>query len=153
MGDYRNNALIIHNADDSDCCDLRYVSHEIKEGKYELPGLPAVYAPVEEAQTLEILLEDAVSGVRVKLLYGVLAREDIITRSAVITNCGKEEIVVEKAASSCLDFLTGDYDLLSFYGRHTMERNLQRAEIAHGSYVIGSRRGASSHQYLSLIHI
>ena len=58
VGDYRNNALIIHNADDSDCCDLRYVSHEIKEGKYELPGLPAVYAPVEEAQTLEILLSD-----------------------------------------------------------------------------------------------
>lgn len=147
VGDYRNSALIIHNADDSDCCDLRYVSHEIKEGKYGLPGLPAVYALAEEAQTLEILLEDAVSGVRVKLLYGVLSGEDIITRSAVITNCGKEEIVVEKATSSCLDFLTGDYDLLSFYGRHTMERNLQRAEIAHGSYVIGSRRGASSHQY------
>ncbi|MDE5933626.1 MAG: alpha-galactosidase, partial [Lachnospiraceae bacterium] len=147
VGDYRNSALIIHNADDSDCCDLRYVCHEIQEGKYGLPGLPAVYASKEEAQTLEILLEDAVSGVQVKLLYGVLAKEDIITRSAVITNGGKEEIVVEKAMSSCLDFLTGDYDLLSFYGRHTMERNLQRAEIAHGSYVIGSRRGASSHQY------
>lgn len=28
-----------------------------------------------------------------------------------------------------------------------MERNLQRQEIGHGTYAIGSRRGASSHQY------
>lgn len=147
VGDYRNSALVIHNADGSDCCDLRYVRHEIKEGKYGLPGLPAVHAKEEEAQTLEIILEDAVSGVQVCLLYGVLAREDIITRSAVIVNCGEEEIIVEKAASSCLDFLTGDYELLSFYGRHAMERNLQRAEIAHGCYAVGSRRGTSSHQY------
>ncbi|MCM1176066.1 MAG: alpha-galactosidase [Blautia sp.] len=147
VGDYRSSALMIHNADGSDCCDLRYVSHEIKEGKYGLPGLPAVYASPEEAQTLEILLEDAVSGVQVRLFYGVLAGEDILTRSAVITNRGKDPVVVEKAASSCLDFLTGDYELLSFYGRHAMERNLQRVEIAHGNYTIGSRRGTSSHQY------
>ena len=147
VGDYRNSALVIHNVDGSDCCDLRYASCEIKEGKYGLPGLPAVYAEKEEAQTLEITLEDGVNGVQVRLLYGVLEKEDIITRSAVIVNCGKEEIVVEKAASSCLDFLTGEYDLLSFYGRHAMERNLQRAEIGHGSYAIGSRRGTSSHQY------
>lgn len=146
-GDYRGSALKIHNADDSDCCDLRYVSHEIKQGKYGLPGLPAVYASMEEAWTLEILLEDAVSKVQVQLLYGVLAGEDIITRSVIIKNCGGKGIVIEKAASACLDFLGGKYDLLSFYGRHTMERNLQRTEIAHGNYVIGSRRGTSSHQY------
>ena len=146
-GDYRSSALKIHNADDSDCCDLRYVSHEIKQGKYGLPGLPAVYASAEEAETLEILLEDAVSKVQVLLLYGVLAGEDIITRSVKIRNCGAEKIIVEKASSACLDFLNGNYDLLSFYGRHTMERNLQRSEILHGNYVIGSRRGTSSHQY------
>ena len=32
-GDYRSSALVIHNGDGSDCCDLRYVSHEIREGK------------------------------------------------------------------------------------------------------------------------
>ena len=147
MGDYRNSALIIRNEDGSECCDLRYVSHEIKEGKYGLPGLPAVYAANDEAETLEILLEDAVSHVQVELLYGVLEKEDIITRSVKIRNGGAYKITVEKAASACLDFLGGNYDLLSFYGRHTMERNVQRAEIVHGSYKIGSCRGASSHQY------
>ena len=31
VGDYRNSALIIQNADGSDCCDLRYVDYEIKK--------------------------------------------------------------------------------------------------------------------------
>ncbi|MDE5937645.1 MAG: alpha-galactosidase [Lachnospiraceae bacterium] len=147
VGDFRNSALIIRNADGSDCCDLRYVGHETKKEKYRLPGLPAVYADSGEAETLEIYLEDKTGDVRVTLLYGVLEEADIITRSAVIENRGGKGVTVEKAASACLDFLTGRYDLLSFYGRHTMERNLQREEIRHGTYAIGSRRGASSHQY------
>lgn len=146
-GDYWESALVIRNADGSECCDLRYVSHKIKKGKYSLTGLPAVYATEQEADTLEILLEDSVSKVQVQLLYGVLEKEDIITRSVKIINCGTEEIIVEKAASACLDFVTGEYDLVSFYGRHAMERNFQRTKIAHGNYVIGSRRGTSSHQY------
>lgn len=147
MGDYRSSALIIHNGDGSDCCNLRYVSHKIKRGKYHLEGLPAVYAGEDEADTLEILLEDSVSRVQVLLLYGVLENEDIITRSAKIINRSDDRIIVEKAASACLDFLSGSYDLISFYGRHAMERNFQRIPIAHGNYVIGSRRGTSSHQY------
>ncbi|MBD5490077.1 MAG: alpha-galactosidase [Lachnospiraceae bacterium] len=147
IGDYRNSALIIRNHDESECCDLRYVGYNIREGKYGLSGLPAVHADLHEAETLEITLEDRVSKVQVRLLYGVLEEEDIITRSVEIGNNGENTVTVEKAASACLDFISGDYDLISFYGRHAMERNLQRTAIAHGSHVIGSRRGTSSHQY------
>ncbi len=147
VGDYRNSALVIRNADGSECCDLRYVNHEIKKGKYSLSGLPAVYAKEEEAETLRIVLEDSISSVQVQLFFGVLESEDIITRSAKILNLGADTITVEKAASACLDYISGDYDLITFYGRHAMERNFQRAEILHGSTVIGSRRGTSSHQY------
>lgn len=146
-GDYRNSALVVRNHDESECCDLRYTGHEIKKGKYGLPGLPAVYADDQDAQTLEIRLEDTVSRVQVRLLYGVLEEDDIITRSVQIINGGTGSIVVEKAASASLDFMAGNFDLVSFYGRHAMERNMQRASIAHGSQVIGSRRGSSSHQY------
>lgn len=147
VGDFRNSALIVRNADGSDCCDLRYIGHEIKKGKYGLPGLPAVYADSGEAQTLEITLGDKVSGMRVTLLYGVLEDADIITRSVVLENRGEKSVTIEKAASASLDFVTGSFDLLSFYGRHTMERNLQRKTLGHGTYAIGSRRGTSSHQY------
>ncbi len=145
--DYRNSALVIRDHDESECCDLRYTGHEITKGKYGLPGLPAVHADDEEAQTLVIRLEDAVNKVQVYLLYSVLEEDDIITRSAQIINGGTGHVVVEKAASACLDFVAGDFDLVSFYGRHAMERNMQRAPISHGSQLIGSRRGSSSHQY------
>lgn len=146
-GDYRNPAIVIKNTDGSYDSGFRYKGHKISEGKYGIPGLPAVYASGDEAQTLEIYMEDAVTKVQVTLLYGVLPELDIITRSAVIKNAGTGKIYLEKAQAACLDFVNGDYDLISFYGRHTMERNVQRMPVAHGTQSVGSRRGTSSHQY------
>lgn len=146
-GDYRNTCLSIRYADGTYSTDLRFHSYEIIKGKYNLSGLPAVYAKEQEAMTLKITLADPVTDVQVDLMYGVLEEQDIITRSATIRNAGSRDIVVKKAASASIDFLYGTYDLISFYGRHAMERNVQRSEIVHGTQVIGSRRGTSGHQY------
>lgn len=146
-GDYRNAALLIQNADHSESCKLQYAGHTIKKGKYNLQGLPAVYAEENEAETLEIYMEDCVSNLKVTLLYGVVEQLDIITRSVIIENHGSENIIIEKAGSACLELLPGQYDLLSFCGRHTMERTVQRKRIGYGSSVFESRRGTSSHQY------
>lgn len=146
-GDYRSTALIVENADGSTACDLRYRSHHIFNGKYKIPGLPAVYADETESQTLEIVMEDAVTGVEVTLQYGVLPDYDVITRSEKIIYRGEGKICIRKAQSACLDFVQGKYDLLTFYGRHAMERTMQREPVTHGSHVIGSVRGTSSHQY------
>ena len=146
-GDFRNYALNIENADGSQCCNPVYITHEIAAGKYTLKGLPFVRAEENEAETLKIILEDPVTKVERHLLYGVLEKEDIITRSVVIKNAGKAPVTVKKAQSACLDFLHGDYDLIKFYGRHAMERNMERMPVSHESTRIGSRRGTSSHQY------
>ena len=120
-GDFRNYALNIENADGSQCCNPVYITHEIAAGKYTLKGLPFVRAEENEAETLKIILEDPVTKVELHLLYGVLEKEDIITRSVIIKNAGKAPVTVKKAQSACLDFLHGDYDLIKFYGRHAME--------------------------------
>ena len=146
-GDFRSTAFAVENADGSMSCDLRYKSHKIFDGKYNLEGLPAVYASEEEAQTLEILMEDPVTGVKVVLLYGVLPAQDIITRSVCVKNESSGKIFLNKIESASLDFLYGDYELLTFYGRHAMERNVQRVPVVHGTQKIGSVRGTSSHQY------
>ena len=146
-GDFRSTAFAVENADGSMSCDLRYKSHVILDGKYNLEGLPAVYASEEEAQTLEILMEDPVTGVKVVLLYGVLPAQDIITRSVCVKNESSGKIYLNKIESASLDFLYGDYELLTFYGRHAMERNVQRVPVVHGTQKIGSVRGTSSHQY------
>ena len=146
-GDFRSTAFAVENADGSMSCDLRYKSHKIFDGKYNLEGLPAVYASDEEAQTLEILMEDPVTGVKVVLLYGVLPAQDIITRSVSVKNESSGKIYLNKIESASLDFLYGDYEILTFYGRHAMERNVQRVPVVHGTQKIGSVRGTSSHQY------
>ena len=146
-GDFRSTAFAVENADGSMSCDLRYKSHKIFDGKYNLQGLPAVYASDKEAQTLEILMEDPVTGVKVVLLYGVLSAQDIITRSVSVKNESSGKIYLNKIESASLDFLYGDYEFLTFYGRHAMERNVQRVPVVHGTQKIGSVRGTSSHQY------
>lgn len=152
-GDYRLAALRVRNADGSQAASLRYEGHEIREGKYGLPGLPAAYGTKEEAQTLIVTLKDRESGLKVLLYYGVFEKLDVITRAARIINEGQSEVTLLKAASFCLDWQTGDYDWLTFFGRHAMERNLQRTGIAHGVQSVGSVRGTSSHHYNPFVMI
>lgn len=146
-GDYRISALKVKNMDGSKAVSLRFQECEIIQGKYALPGLPASYGKTEEADTLKVVLKDVKNGLLVILYYGVFEKLDIITRAVQIVNQGTEEIILLKAASLCLDWQSGKYDWLTFYGRHNMERNLCRKEISHGVQSVGSVRGTSSHQY------
>lgn len=144
-GDYRTHACKIREENHCYGCDLRYAGYETIRGKYALPGLPAVYA--DHAETLTIRLRDERIGVEVTLYYGILEDIDIITRSVKVTNIGQKKLFLEKISSACLDFLHGQYDVVSFYGRHMMERNVQRTAVSHGRQMYGSIRGTSSHQY------
>ena len=64
-GDYRVPAISVTHGDGSTALDLRYQEHKISKGKYSIPGLPAVYAGEEEAETLEIILKDTATDIRV----------------------------------------------------------------------------------------
>lgn len=146
-GDYRSTAFRIRDENGVFGADLRYEDHQISQGKYSIPGLPAVYADEKEAYTVTVRLRDSRTGVKVLLKYGVLPESDVITRSVVLRNEGGQKIFVNKIFSACLDFLSGDFDLIHFYGRHAMERNMERRPVIHGKQDFGSRRGASSHQH------
>ncbi|MDO4805341.1 MAG: alpha-galactosidase [Lachnospiraceae bacterium] len=98
-------------------------------------------------ETLRIFLEDPITHVRAELLYGVVPDIDIITRALVIRNGGEGRIYLEKVQGAVLDFVTGEYDLVTFNGRHAMERRVERTRVVHTNQSICSRRGASSHQY------
>ena len=147
-GDFRSPLLIVRDNEGTYGADLRYSGYEIQEGKYSLKGLPAVYAnDNDNAESLIITLKSSRLGLSVKLLYGVLPEKDIITRSVIVCNESDKPLTLEKLGSSCLDFTHGKFDLITFHGRHAMERQYDRQEIHHGSHIIGSRRGTSSHQY------
>ena len=146
VGDFRVPAISVTHADGSNALDLRFEDYHIRKGKYAIPGLPAVYADEAEAETLEIRLKDTASGVNVILLYGVLWDADVITRSVVVKNEGSAPVVLNRVHSLCMDIPYGDWEWVHFYGRHTMERQAERAALIHGIQESSSTRGASSHQ-------
>lgn len=141
--------MIVRRENGAVSSDLRYAGYRILDGKYELSGLPAVYEAEQDqdVQTLEVDLKDMETGLLVTLLYGVFPKKDVITRAVRLQNEGQELLTLESVQSASLDLIYGDYDWIQFYGRHAMERNVQRIPAAHGAHVIGSRRGTSSHQY------
>ncbi len=144
-GDFRASAFSVSRANGASGCDLRYEGYEVVKGKYSLKGLPAVYADEEEAETLLVTLRDRDAGIKVVLQYGVLPEIDVITRAVQITNEGNVPVVLNQTASACLDFVSGEWELMHFYGRHANERAAARVEIAEREIVIGTRRGMSSH--------
>ena len=52
---------------------------------------------------------------------------------------------IERAFSLCLDLPDMNFDLISLYGCHAKERNIERRRLAHGIQGVSSRRGSSSH--------
>lgn len=145
VGDFRISAISVTHEDGSNALDLRVREYQIKKGKYEIPGLPAVYAKEDEAETLEVTLKDTATEAEVILKYGVFEKEDVITRSVVVKNSGKTPIVINKVHSMCLDIPYGDWEWMHFYGRHTMERQAERVPVLHGISESSSSRGTSSH--------
>lgn len=145
-GDYRDYCLHAVYEDGSHVTDLRFVSYEVKEGKYALEGLPAMYHGEEKAETLEITLRDEYKNLEVVLYYGVFEDLDVITRACKIVNQSKEQVRLLRAYSMGLDFDNKDMDMLHFYGRHAMERKMERSPLQHGFQGVESRRGYSSHQ-------
>ncbi len=145
-GDFRTSAINMKNSKGVFSCDLRYKKHKVYNSKYSLIGLPAVYSIDDKATTTEIILEDKVLGVEVILKYGVIFNEDVITRSVEIKNIGIEEIIVDKAFSSSIDFLQSNFEVIHFPGRYGMERNMERVPLNFGKLSYTSKRGTSSHQ-------
>ena len=145
-GDFRISALSVRNGNGDSTTDIRYVAHRIYAGKKEIPGLPATYCNAEsEADTLEIDMVDAVTGILVTLCYSVFHEMGVMTRYARITNNGGQTCRLERAMSLCFDLPSMNYDLITLYGRHVRERNYCRRPLARGLQGVESKRGSSGH--------
>ena len=146
-GDFRLSCLEVSDGNGAYGADFYYTGHEILPGKYSVAGMPSVFDRENEAETLVIYLADPVNGLELHLLYGVFAQQDVITRAARLINAGDSSMRLEKAASVCLDLPFGQWDLIHFHGRHTMERQMERIPLSRSIQTISSKRGASSHHH------
>lgn len=146
--DFRTPAYQVQLENGSMISELRYKTHWIYKGKPKLEGLPATYVENEnEAETLEILLEDQLIGLHVTLLYTVYEKWNVITRSVRFDNNGSECIKLLRALSMNVDFPHADYEWLHLPGAWARERAVERRPLVSGTQSVESRRGASSHQH------
>ncbi len=145
-GDFRISALAIRNANGDTVTDIRYADHRIYKGKKEIPNMPSTYANCEcEAETLEIDAVDKVTGALVTLVYTVFEKCPVMTKSVRVKNTSDRTMYLERVMSACNDFPTMDYDMITLWGRHVKERNIERRPLAHGVQGAESRRGVSGH--------
>ena len=92
-------------------------------------------------------MTDRVSGLKAHLLYGVFPHLDVITRAVRLENTGTAPVTVKKAMSMEMDYEYRELDAVHFYGRHIMERQMERTHLGHGNWSVGSIRGTSSHHH------
>ena len=104
QGDFRINSIEVQNADGSFSFNGRYVSHKMYKGAFTLNGLPAAFARDEDTvDTLELVIEDAVTKVQVTLLYSVFEEANIIMRAARVHNGGQGTIHLKRIMSLNMD--------------------------------------------------
>ncbi|MCP8971327.1 alpha-galactosidase [Ectobacillus ponti] len=145
--DFRAPAYQVQLENGTTVTDLRYQAHRIYQGKRPLPGLPATYVEQErEAETLEIDLLDALTGLLVTLSYTVYEDRNAITRTVSYQNQGEETLRLQRALSANVDFRSDDFDLVHLSGAWGRERHVERSPLRVGMQLVESRRGASSHQ-------
>lgn len=144
-GDFRTCSLRLRNRNGDSATFLTYEGHRIFSGRNDLSPLPCAEAD-GQTETLELILKDAEDGCTVRLFYTVFPEHDVISRSVTVQNGAETDVSVEKIMSLTLDLPDHDYEMISFHGRHSMERQQQRVPLHYGAQNIFSRRGATSHQ-------
>ena len=154
-GDFRIPAYQIQLENGSTVTDLRYKEYRVFKGKPKLKELPATYVENDsEAETLEIILEDNLLGLTVTLTYSLYEDRDVITRSVQFDNRGSQNLKMLRALSASVDFRDDEYELITLYGAHNNEKNIERRKIVPGIQMVDSCRGASSPQqapFLALV--
>lgn len=144
--DFRTPAYSIQLENGSTVTDLRYDSYRIIKGKPVIDGLPATYVEIDdEAETLEIVMVDALIGLKAVLSYTIYENIDVITRNVRFINEGNTRLKLLRALSMSVDFSNDKYDFMHLYGSWGRERHIERRPLLNGNQSVESRRGASSH--------
>lgn len=146
MGDYRESAFCVRNVEGYRASELIYEGYEIQKGKPALEGLPATWGDEKSCTTLKLFCIDKVLGLHVVLMYTTFEKLDVITRTVLVENKGKQSVYLEKVLSACLDMDDRGFEVMGLFGSWARERHIQRMPVGYGRQNIASFKGESSHQ-------
>ena len=146
IGDLRHSCLSVETPEGYRACGLTYRDHKIYGSKPKLDGLPATYGGEDDCTTLELIAEDKVLGLTVRLYYTAFEKIDAICRSVRVENTTGKPIKLTNVLSACLDMDNQNFDLLTLHGNWALERIISRKKLGWGKQGVSSLRGISSHQ-------
>lgn len=147
-GDTRYPAFEVERKNGSRVVDFQYLTHNIIKGKKKIQGLPAVYVESdEEADTLEIVLEDKLIQTQIILSYTIFKDRPVITKHVRFVCENSDGITLLNCMSGCLDLPDKEYDMVKLAGAWSRERHVHTSELSYGVQGIYSMRGCSSHQF------
>ena len=125
-------ALHVKYADGTHNTELRYAGHSVTTR--------------EGCTSTAIDLEDALTGLKVKLVYDAYRRENVIVTHSEILNGGKKPVQLLNYASGSLYVDADDYLLTHFHGAWAADMQLEHEWLGHDMKVIESRRGTQATQ-------
>jgi len=147
IGDFRESAIRVEDAEGHFANKLTYRSHEIFKGKKKLAGLPATWCEKDEdCETLELTLEDKEAKLAVVLSYSVFNDADAVVRHARVINESDKTVYITKAMSASFDIDNNEFDKIVLYGSWARERHIDRTPVSYGIQMSRSMRGEGGHQ-------
>ena len=95
--DFREPAFHAQYSNGSCVTAFEYAGYDIFKGKKALKGLPASYCEDDDSvESLEIYLNDKLTGLRVTLSYTAFYDFDVITKNVRVNNDGAEDINIKR---------------------------------------------------------
>lgn len=144
-GDFGRPAIAVSDGNGRAVNDFKYKTHRIVNGKPGIKGLPQTDMNVDTLQTLEVVLQDVVTGVEIIHSYTSFYEEDVIARHTTVKNGTQDTLSISAVASATVDFEFTEYDMVSLGGAWERERVIERHPTYHGETVIADRYGNSGH--------
>ena len=124
-----------------------FKSWSVVSGKPKLQGMPQIRVNENESETLEVICEDDRAGIRLFLYYTIFENHGIVLRHQKVENYGKQTVFLQNIQSMSLELPAEEYELMTLYGTHAKEANMQRFPIHYGVQKTESVRGSSSPQH------
>lgn len=142
-GDFREPSIVIED-EMSLGNDFIFSNFDISEGVGKISGLPC---PHTGGKTLVIHLTDLQAKVDLDLIYTVFEEDDVIARTARITNDSDGAISLKKLMSMQMDVLDQGFSLVNLYGGWASEAHVMDKRLGPGIYVNDSKTGSSSNRH------
>lgn len=125
--------------------DFSFCSNQIQTSKPRNLAVPATYG--ENAQTLQLILEDQERELILILNYTIFEDSPVIVQNQELINKGNKIVTIDKMLSGVLHLPTSNYAFTHLSGAWLKERHEKRRKLEQGTVAIGSLKGASSHQH------